>query len=156
MKSNLIFCALAIAWLAGCTPKSENSSVEIPAAVKESFNKLFQNATNVKWSKENDTEYEAEFSMGGTNKASNFDQSGKWLVTETEVSVSNLPAAIQTTISNEFASYSIEEAEMVETADGNTFYEIEMESGEVTIEAEISADGKVMKKKEVKEEEEKE
>ena len=152
MKSKIVIYCLVFLLLAGCSPKSEKTSFDVPSNVKESFNKLFSDATNVQWSKESDSEYEAEFNVGSAKKSSNFDQSGKWLVTETVIKGSDLPAAIQTAIANEFASYSIEEAEVVEPAEGGIFYEVELESGDVNIEVLFSPEGKVLKKEVSKDE----
>lgn len=65
--------------------------------VKESFGKRFPDAKEVKWSKENATEFEAEFETGEMEQSVNFDQSGKWLVTETEIKSSELPSDLGNT-----------------------------------------------------------
>lgn len=124
---------------------------EVPKAVKESFVKRFPKAKEVKWSKESATEFEAEFEIDETGQSVNFDQAGKWLVTETEIKSSQLPAAVQATITKEFAGYKIEEAEKAETSDKGMFYEVELEKGELNYEVQISSEGKVLKKTEKKE-----
>jgi hypothetical protein len=43
----------------------------IPAAVKESFAKSFPNVKGVKWSKESETEFEAEFKNKGKEQSAN-------------------------------------------------------------------------------------
>jgi hypothetical protein len=127
---------------------------EVPAAVKNSFNKKFPGIKGVEWSKESASEFEAEFEVSGNEQSANFDQSGKWLETETEIKKSALPANVQATIKKEFPDFSIEEAEKAETADG-MIYEVEIEKGEVNYEVEISTDGKVIKKEEKKEKDDK-
>ncbi len=149
MKRIPVICTVGLLILAGCTQKSKEDQVAVPAIVKESFTKLFATAIDVRWSKESDSEYEAEFKVGAINKSSNFDQFGKWLVTETEIKNTDLPAPVQTTITNEFAGYSIAEAEVAEPAGGSMFYEVELEKGEVNFEVQISPDGKVLKKGEM-------
>ena len=135
---------LCLLILVGCSQKK----IEAPTAVKTSFEKLFPTATDVKWSKESDTEFEAEFKLGDVQKSSNFDSAGKWLVTETEIKISDLPASVQSAINNEFSGYSIEEAEAVETAEAGMFFEVALEKGESSLEVQISADGQVLKKEE--------
>ena len=89
--------------------------------------------------------------MGDVQKSSNFDSTGKWLVTETEIKISDLPASVQSAINNEFSGYSIEEAEAVETAEAGMFFEVALEKGESSLEVQISADGQVLKKEEKEE-----
>ena len=128
---------------------------EIPKTIKESFTKLFPNAKEVKWSKESDTELEAEFETAGKEQSANFDLSGKWMGTETEIEKSELPKSVTDAIAKDFAGYKIEEAEKAETPDKGKFYEVELEKGKVTYEVQFSAEGKVMKKEEKKEKKEK-
>lgn len=148
MKNALLILALClVVFLADAQKKNDN----IPAGVKESFAKRFQDAQSVKWSKESDTEFEAEFKNKGKEQSAEFDQTGKWLETEFEIKQSELPAAVQATVTKEFAGYKLEETELTETPDG-TFYEVEIEKGELDYEVQISKDGKVIRKEEKKEE----
>ena len=146
MKKIIAVNVLCLLLMPGCSQKTKEASVEVPSNVKESFTKLFPSATDVKWSKESATEFEAEFKVVETEKSSNFDSTGKWLVTETEIKISDLPASVQSAINNEFSGYSIEEAEAVETAEAGMFFEVALEKGESSLEVQISADGQVLKK----------
>lgn len=67
---------------------------------------------------------------------------------------SQLPAAVKASIGKEFAGFKIEEAEQVESAETGSSYEVKLEKGETTLRVEFSADGKVLSKKEEREEEE--
>ncbi len=153
MKQIILFCAVSL--VAGLTHAQKLKDSEVPAAVKSAFTKLFPAAKEVKWSKESTNEFEAEFKMNKTEKSSNFDQTGKWLGSETEIKQTELPKAVQEAIAKEFAGYKIEETEKAETPDQGTFYEMELEKGKSTIEVQIAADGKVLKKEEKKEKGEK-
>ena len=128
---------------------------EVPAAVKTAFAKNFPSAKDVKWSKESATEFEAEFKAGATEKSANFDQSGKWVVTETEIKKTDLPQAVQASVTKEFAGFKMEEIEKVEKPDNVVLYEMELEKNKITYEVQFAADGKVIKK-EVKKEDKKE
>jgi uncharacterized membrane protein YkoI len=149
MKKIMVLVALVLTISLAHAQKLKET--DLPAAVKDSFAKRFPQAKNVSWSKENDAEYEAEFKINGTEQSVNFDQAGKWLMTETEIKKSELPAAVQASIAKEFPGYKIEETEKTESAANGSFYEIEVEKGKVTYEVQISADGKVIKKEEEKE-----
>ena len=127
------------------------SKKEVPSKVKTAFNQKFPNATKIKWDKENDTEWEAEFKMNGKEYAANFDEDGTWIETEYEIEISELPAFVQSTLNTEFKDFKIEEAEVSETANGKV-YEFEIEKGKIEKEVAIDLNGKVIKQTEEKEE----
>lgn len=150
MKTTLLFCTLLL--LAGCGNSKKSENINVPSAVKESFSKQFPTAINVKWSMEAENEYEAEYEANDQKQASNYDGSGKWLVTETEISESNLPDTVKSALANEFEGYKIIKAEKVETPEG-TSYELKFEKGEVTYVVDISSAGAILKSKKEKEDE---
>ena len=153
MKAIIIVCLVSLASnLASAQKLKEN---EVPEAVKKTFAQKFANAKEVKWSKESSTEFEAAFDLAGHEQSASFDNSGKWMETETEIKKSDLPQAVQATITKEFAGYKIDEAEKVESPEKGSFYEVELKNGKVKYEVQLSADGKVIKKEEIKEKEKK-
>jgi hypothetical protein len=121
------------------------NDADVPTVVKDSFKEKFSSAKNVRWSKENESEFEAEFKTSVGKQSANFDMTGMWLLTETVIDQKTLPAPVMQTIKKEFSSYKIEEVERVETASQGTFFEVEMESKEKTIIVQLSGDGKVLK-----------
>lgn len=125
----------------------------VPEKVKASFDQRFATASHVKWSKENDTEWEAEFKMDKRDYSANFSNDGKWMETEYKISADELPAAVKATIQKEFDGYKIEASELSETADGKMF-EIELEKGEIEVEAIIDTKGNLIKKEIIQEDEE--
>ncbi|HEY8937074.1 MAG TPA: PepSY-like domain-containing protein [Cyclobacteriaceae bacterium] len=146
-----IIIVFVISLIGGFAQAQKLKENEVPKAVKESFTKRFPKAKEVKWSKENETEFEAEFEIDEIEQSVNFDQTGKWLGTETEIKSSQLPAVVQATINKDFAGYKTEEIEKVETPDNGMFYEVELEKDELSYEVKISSDGKILKKIEKKE-----
>lgn len=140
--------------LGGAVHAQKLKDSEVPTAVKQAFAKNFPSAKEVKWSKEDGTEFEAEFKSGATEKSANFDQSGKWVVTETEIKKSDLPQAVQAAVTKEFAGYKMDEIEKVEKPDNVVLYEMELEKNKVTYEVQFDANGKVIKKEVKKEEKE--
>lgn len=148
---NLIIAVIGIIVAAACA-KNEKG-VQVPASVSESFTKLFPGASDVEWSRESESEFEAEFKMGKIEKSSVFDASGKWISTETVIDKDELPAAIKEALEKEFSGARIEGAEIVESAEGVT-YEAEIESGETDFEVLLTADGQILKKEKIGEEEE--
>ncbi|NOY50613.1 MAG: hypothetical protein GXO88_08645 [Chlorobi bacterium] len=141
-KLVLLIAVAAIFSLQACGQK-EN----VPAKTGLSFAQKFPDAKKVKWDKENEHEWEAEFKMNGKEYSANFDSDGKWMETEYEIKASELPTAVKTTIDNEFKGFDIEEAEVSETPEGKVF-ELQMEQDGNDMEVAIAPDGKVMKKAE--------
>lgn len=126
--------------------------VNVSEKVKTAFEQKFPNAQKVKWDKENETEWEAEFKLNGEEYSANFSTDGVWMETEHEIGKSAIPANVKQTLDTEFAGCEIEEAEISETAEG-IVYEFKLEKDEQEMEVAISPDGTV-KKKEMKVEEE--
>jgi uncharacterized membrane protein YkoI len=144
---NLIVVAFAALSFTACAQKTT-----APENVAKAFTQKFPDAKSVKWDKENDTEWEAEFKLNGEEYSANFSTDGTWKETEHEIEKSDVPANVKQTLDSEFVGYKIEEAEISETAEGSV-YEFELEKGETEMEVAISPDGKVVEK-EVKAEEE--
>ena len=144
---NLIVVAFAVISFTACAQKTT-----APENVVKAFTQKFPDAKSVKWDKENETEWEAEFKLKGEEYSANFSTDGTWKETEHEIETSAIPASVKQILDSEFAGYKIEEAEISETAEG-TVYEFGLEKDKTELEVAISPDGKVVKK-EVKTEEE--
>lgn len=147
----ILFVSAAVL-LSGAAMAQKLKSNDVPDAVRSSFSKKFPTAKDVQWSKENETEFEAEFKNASKEQSANFHVSGMWLVTETEIKTTQLPAAIQAAIKKEFAGFKIEEAEQVESSEKGSLYEVKLEKGEKTISVEFSPSGEILSRKEESEE----
>lgn len=93
-----------------------------PTAVVAAFNKKFKDVKEVEWGKEKNGEWEAEFKNKGVEMSANFSADGKWLETETEIKVAELPVAVQAALKGK----KVGEAAKIVRADGTTFYEAEV------------------------------
>ena len=93
-----------------------------PAAVVTAFNQKFQNVQELEWGKEKNGEWEAEFEQGGSDMSANFSAEGKWLETETEIKVADLPAPVLAALKGS----KIKEAAKILRVDGLTVYEAEV------------------------------
>ncbi len=148
MKNLFLFIsAFAIISLIACGQTNK----DVPEKVKTAFAKKFSNVEKVKWSKEKDEVWEAEFKMDGKKYSANFDESGEWLEKEYEINKSEIPVAVKATIDQEFSGYKIESVEISETATGK-LYEFDLESGKEEIEVAIDANGKIVKNENEEEE----
>ena len=148
MKNTSIF--LVVALLVSIVACGE-SKKDVPAKVKTAFSQKFPNAQNIKWDKENDTEWEAEFKLNSREYSANFNTDGEWMETEYEIEISELPAPVKATLDSEYKDFKIEEPEVSETAKG-IVYEVTVEKGKVEREVVIDRNGKVVSDKEESEE----
>ncbi len=122
-----------------------SKKIEVPPKVQSAFNSKFPDAANVKWSKESETEFEAEFRLAGEEASVNFSQDGKWVETEKEISKKSLPAPVMASLNSQYSGYKTGEIAFTETAEGESFYEMELKKGKEELIIHVSSDGKVIK-----------
>ena len=123
-----------------------------PQQVSNAFNAKFKGAEKVSWDQEETNEWEAEFTLNGTETSASFDLSGNWLETETEIREKNLPITVKSAIGKKYPGYKIEESVVIESPDFSG-YEIAMEKGEMNVEVQVTKYGELTVKKESTEEE---
>jgi len=145
MKKVKALGILALALLMGAGIYAFGPGEDAPKKVKDAFAKKFPMVKKAKWEKENDTEWEAEFKIKGTEYSANFMEDGTWKETEHEIKKNAIPANVKTTLDTQFSGYRIEEAEISETSE-NSVFEFELEKGEQVMEVAIDTHGKVIKK----------
>jgi len=150
----IIYLLLTVAFASTVATAQKLTEDQIPAAVVSAFKAKYPAAAKIKWEKENDSEFEAEFMLNKAEMSANFDATGKWIETETEIETANLPTAIQDVVSKDFAGYKIKEASKVENANSTTTYEVEVKKDKEKIELLLSADGQILKKEIKKKDEE--
>ena len=97
MNTKIIFIAVAlIVSLAACNQEKKSPNADIaPKEVTDAFATKFPKATDTKWEKESETEFEAVFNMDGKEYSTKFDKTGKWLETESQIDVSTLPQIVK-------------------------------------------------------------
>jgi len=101
---------LSIAAIAMISFGARGQNITPPKEVQEVFLKQFKTVQDVKWEQEVN-EWEAEFKIDGIEMSASFDNSGKWLETETELNKNELPAEIHKAINLQFNGWEIEEIE---------------------------------------------
>lgn len=87
---------------------------------------------------------EVEIVDGNVRRDVYFDLSGKWLYTETDISVFSLPRNIVQVISASYPGYVIDDAEYMETPQGN-YYLLELERRKTEVKVKITADGQIIR-----------
>ncbi|PZR15334.1 MAG: hypothetical protein DI539_18330 [Flavobacterium psychrophilum] len=122
---------------------------DVPANVKSSLEKNYI-AKDVDWDKEG-ANYEASFEQKGTEISVVFDGTGSILETEREIKKSALPSTILEALKKDYADFELEEAARIETK-GVITYETEVEKGKMSLELVFDANGKLIKKEVIEEE----
>lgn len=103
-----------------------------PTAVQTAFQQKFPNASDVDWSKEKNGDWEAEFELPGSSEMSaTFSADGRWLETETEIAISELPAPVVAALQGK----KVKEAARIEKADGSMVYEAEVKRKDLIFDA---------------------
>ena len=128
---------------------------KVPAPVKQSFAKKFPAATDVKYEMEK-KDYEINFKDKGVETSANFDATGKWLETETEIKESDLPKEVAVSVAKNFAGFKISEVAKTETPDKGLIYEMDLKKDKEGFEVQFSPKGDVLKKTPLKKEKEEE
>jgi hypothetical protein len=116
-----------------------------PKEVQDAFSAKFKSAQDIVWEQEG-SEWEAEFKSGDTEMSASFDNSGKWLETEREMSKKELPAEIHKAINLQFDGWEIDEIEAIEKP-GFTGYEIALEKEGTETEILVTITGDITIKK---------
>ena len=124
---------------------------KIPASVKQAFTKIFPSATVVKYLMEKKN-YEVNFTDKGFVMSANFDATGKWLETETEIKPEDLPEEVTASIAKNFAGYKIAEVGKVEKTGTGLVYEMDLKKDKEGFEVQFSPNGDILKKVPWKEE----
>lgn len=113
---------LKVGWFAIRAPHRSPSNA-LPPAVLTAFKAKFPTApAKVKWHRERNGEWEAEFEDKGVETSANFDANGQWLETETEITFAELPTALQASLKD----VKTKELARIQRADGKIRYEVEV------------------------------
>ena len=154
MKKTLL-ALLTVAIVSNSVSAQKIAAEKVPVAVTTAFKTKFPTVLKTSWEMENKTEFEANFHINGVETSANFDNTGKWLETETELKIAALPNAIQSTIKKDYAGFKINEASKIENIKNGKCFEAEIEKGEETFDVLFTADGKVLSKTKLEEREKK-
>jgi hypothetical protein len=122
-----------------------------PEVVKKVFTIKYAAAQSVKWDSEEENEWEAEFIMDGKKMSSSFDNSGKWIESETVITEKELPASVVITLNKNFEGYKKRYIEIFENPEIKG-YELGLKKGETSIEIILDNTGNIIKKTNIKDE----
>ena len=127
----MVALVLGVIALPACGQKLNES--QVPVAVKTAFQKQYP-SVKATWDKE-DANYEANFKQDGKAMSAVIDKNGTIVETETDIPVTDLPAAIQDYMKKNYRGIKIEEAARIEKANGDVNYEAEVHHKDIIFDA---------------------
>ncbi len=98
---------------------------EVPDRVKVAFTKQYPNVKVEKWEKEG-ANYEAEFKLDYIETSAVYDERGKFIQTESEIHVAELPPAVTEYVNTNLGGKKVSEASRITDASGIVSYEAEV------------------------------
>ena len=121
-KSAILLGAMFVVSFANAQKVSDK---EVPTVVKNTLQKSYPNAKEIKWEKEK-ANYEAGFEVSEKEYSLLIDASGKILETEMEIKMEELPANAKAFISKNYAGQKIKETAKITDSKGVVTYEAEV------------------------------
>lgn len=112
-----------------------------PAVVENAFKAKFPSATKVVWEKEGANKWEVEFMHQGSKTSAEYTEDGTWLITESEISISDLPSNVTAAVKAKYPKWVIIKAEKAESLKHGLTYEVDLKKGLDRMDAEFKEDG---------------
>lgn len=117
----------------------------VPAQVGRAFRTRFPMAQQDSWSMEDPHTYEVDFFNGKKKQSALFDDTGKWLETETEIGINQAPNTVVKSFMKQFGGYNVQDVYEQEKADTTT-YELTIYKGHESYDLLFSSKGDLLKK----------
>lgn len=144
---NLLILTIAFTFISVSAFSQKNPS-EI---VKKEFSKKYATAKSVKWDNEEKNEWEVEFTMDVKKMSASFDNSEKWIESESAITEKDLPASVVASLNKDYPGFKKGEIVIFESTEIKGF-ELGLKKGETSIEVFFDNTGKLLKKTNIKEE----
>lgn len=141
-----------------------NTTVEVPAATRTTFETKYPGASDVTWTNYSEpyttidwelagwpamdaNDYVVAYDWNGADYYTWYDQDGNWIGTTTVITdYSTLPSGVNNTLKNKYNGYTVVSADK-ENDKNREAYELELEKGSDKVKLLVAADGTVIKKK---------
>lgn len=108
---------------------------EVPNLVLENFKKMYPNAKEVEWEKE-DGNFEVNFDLNEIDNSVLFDEKGTILETELEIELNLLPVGVMEYIKSNYVGKKVKEASKITDAKGAVTYEVEIKGKDLLFDKE--------------------
>ena len=170
MKSKLMSMVIAAALLASCgtttttTTTANPAFADVPVVIQTNFKTQYPAASNITWTTHDAVavpidwelagwntmdagDYVVRFDMENEKYYAWYDANGEWIGSAYLVkNHSMLPAAVHTTISNQYSGYAIESVQREFWKDKSAF-EIKLKNGDNKVKLLVDANGQILKSK---------
>jgi hypothetical protein len=168
MKLKMLSLAISAALLFSCgstrTSTSENAAFAVPSTVNGTFQTQYPTATQVTWSAYDaagvpidweltgwpaltSNDYVVTYNLGPDRYYSWYNATGQWIGTAYTLATTNmLPAAINNTLTTQFANYTIDKVQKEIWKDQQA-YELQLVNGDQRIKVVMDMNGNILKQK---------
>jgi uncharacterized membrane protein YkoI len=138
MKKNILVIAVALLFVVNVKAQ-KISSENVPAVVKEAFKKAYPIVEKLEWELDEEN-YQADFTLNNREKFVKYDNQGKWIQTESPITIISLPKAVRKSINKKYNGYNINESLKLENSSG-TFYLIELSKSNLVYDVTLTDKG---------------
>ncbi|MEN6618036.1 MAG: PepSY-like domain-containing protein [Rikenellaceae bacterium] len=125
--------------------EKENKKIDVPALVKQAFQKDYPNIKKVDWSMENG-DFEAEFVINGAEASVNYNKAGLKKQFEIEIKTDQLPASVLSYVKSNYVGYKLSEAAKITNDKNVVTFEAEVSKGGKSLDLQFDTAGKFLKK----------
>lgn len=141
-----VFWAMMTLGVVGLTScDKDDDHVQVSADLQATFDSRYPNASRVDWER-NGGFYEAEFVGNGYENKAWFTPDGTWVMTEYDLLFNQLPQAVlEAFAASAYASWRVDDVDMIEKSGMEMIYVIEVESGEREYELTYLEDGTLLR-----------
>ena len=141
-----VFWAMMTLGVVGLTScDKDDDHVQVSADLQATFDSRYPNASRVEWER-NGGFYEAEFVGNGYENKAWFTPDGTWVMTEYDLPFNQLPQAVlEAFAASTYASWRVDDVDMIEKSGMEMIYVIEVESGEQEYELTYLEDGTLLR-----------
>ncbi|MBM6758119.1 PepSY-like domain-containing protein [Bacteroides mediterraneensis] len=134
---------LSVVSLTSCD--KDDDHVRVSADLQAAFDSRYPNASRVDWER-NGGFYEAEFVGNGYENKAWFTPDGAWVMTEYDIPFNQLPQAVLDAFAaSAYATWRVDDVDMIEKSGMEMIYVIEVESGEREYELCYLEDGTLLR-----------
>ena len=128
-KISLVLLALSAIIFYSCDKDDDDLRHTDNTLVESTFNQMYSNASRIEWEKKG-TYWVVDFHKDNFEKEAWFAQDGSWVFTKTDYQYNLLPQAVKDAFAaGQYATWRIDDVDMVERKNLETVYVIEVEQG---------------------------
>jgi len=122
------------------------TAIAVPTGVQQAFDEKYPAIDAPVWASDRDGDWEAGFEKDGVFYRATFGRKGEWKETEHNVTFDQIPKPVRSAFELKYNGQIIREIEMVESAGGGIYYDIELEQGGKNLDVMFDPKGNEIKK----------